>query len=857
MSIISSPLSVINPGAGAGDLVAEATNEEARGVLETGKLYIGTIITCLHADQLYHVEVEGSRHIVHNCIWGAGIFCALLGFKTTLLPTVGTRVVVLAGRNPVIVQSIPSDPRDPHAGDTRVIVSPTGQIELGNLKEGETGLGVFHTPPHELLDGEFEISNALGVAIQFLTNLIKLQGSERAKVEVHLLNDMVRVISDTFKHFNAFGDHQIYNDGGLNVRWDGTSREHEALGLEEESEERAQVDNNEVDFGDDLTRAGRWRYSQFIGFLGDFVHEFITDPGAVLADIGESTRAGKSRFWRGNDGSVLLQSVTEIAIERVVRIPVPMEKKRWDDPEGVLKKYWQQMVSGAKQFTQVWNYGNDNKKIHEATYLLRNYARWLSCFHSYARFHQYEAFGEEWVIPKEGDVEHSWTNQEKDVKQANPNLADYYDTYACFRIMRDGAIVLYDGYGSSITMTRSLIQISATRHLELEAAGDIRIVAGNDIYIRARRHVELVATVGNFFAKARTSWKALCEWGTMWLKSDAVDPKKEAPPEPEGDNDPEVELHDAALLLDTSQGRMTLNSVRTLTLQTQGKKPDSTTDHEDISASVILQSQSQDIRLIGQRNVFAVSKGAYKGSLALEAMPTILMKSYYLLSSAMFVDFNKQITFRYNTIHAKGGIQTRWVYANLHIAGPKTPPYAVFMMIKKHPAPYRPHGQHVDYIRRENQNPKLASEDEVKRLTSYKDLEIKYKSAFDEEDPETGPELTIYSDPDFSYEWNNPFQDGSNEEPRFEPWAQQHIRVDEDGSDRYDEWQLMDDRLKSAPRTSAGETPYPGRAMEMHAPGEKELLHKILEGKYSEQVPNTGVLSPKSFSRYFLKLDKP
>lgn len=847
----NNPQSSVNPGAGKADHGAVSTNETARAIFETGKLYTGIITSALHADQVYDVEVDGIEQPI-QCIWGAGMFSAFLGFKTSWLPTVGTRVAVLGGSPAIIIKTLPNDPPDILSGENAIL---TGTAEdQSSLKDGENRAGKFHTIPNDLLEGEFEISNTIGVAIRFLTTLIQLKGSERAKVEAHLLDDMVRIVSDTFKHFTCFGDYQIYNDGGLNVRWDGTSREHEAWGNNNPNEPRLDLDNNEVTFDEDLTKSGRWRFTQFIGFCGDFIHEFVTDPGGVLNDIG-TKRAGKSRFWRGNDGTMLMQSVTEIAIERVVRIPVPLERKRWDDPEGVLKKNWQQMVDTSKEFTRVWNFGANNKDIHKATYLLRSYARWLSCYHSYARFHQYEQESSEWEIPDESEINHSWKNKEHDVERANPELPDNYDTYACIRIMRDGAILIYDGYGSAITMSRSSVQISSPRHIELDAAGDIRMVAGNDIYLRARRNIELIATVGSFITKARTSWKALCEWGTMWLKSDAVDPNLESAPTPDDViNDPAPEVYDAAILLDTSRGRMTLNSERKLTVQCQGAVPDNATDHTDDSTSVVIQSYFQDVKAHGRRDIQLVSEGANNGYVVIDSIEEILLSSPKILSSAWFVDFNNQITFRANTIHASGGFQGEWVYGNTIIRGPGPEDFVTY--VARTGPGYHQHGNHIATIDDPSQEPDPASAEETSALTSWKGISIGYKSPFPT-DGNRGPNFVLYQDSTFTYEWSDVFGYGTNES-RFEPLSQQRIRTDSTSSfigNNYAEWLLSQDNLKSAPRTDSLETPYPGnRSSEEYDTDElSDGLHDILSESYNLQTPNKSVLSSRIMKRFFLK----
>ena len=49
------------------------------------------------------------------------------------------------------------------------------------------------------------------------------------------------------------------------------------------------------------------------------------------------------------------------------------------------------------------------------------------------------------------------------------------ETYATFRLMRDGSYVILDGYGSSFMMAGGDINCSAARHMRMEAGGKYKI----------------------------------------------------------------------------------------------------------------------------------------------------------------------------------------------------------------------------------------------------------------------------------------------------------------------------------------------------------------------------------------------
>ena len=63
-----------------------------------------------------------------------------------------------------------------------------------------------YTPGRDVLPGEKEYSNNMGVWLRLLINMAQLSAGELAKVEVGLMNDMVRIVDNYFAHHNVGGD---------------------------------------------------------------------------------------------------------------------------------------------------------------------------------------------------------------------------------------------------------------------------------------------------------------------------------------------------------------------------------------------------------------------------------------------------------------------------------------------------------------------------------------------------------------------------------------------------------------------------------------------------------------------------
>lgn len=818
--------------AGGADPVSEYTDTVNMNKVTPGNIYSGKIVLTKPQDGLYNVKLDSINHTIVDAVWAAGgVFSALLGFKINFYPTVGTRVLVVAGKPAFIVGGVPASPRDDTSGKSRTM---TGiQVDPDPVGIEATREGVHHTPPNDLLEGEFEISNGLGVAVQLLHGLAMLKAGDRAKVETSLLNDMVRIVSEVFKHHSAFGDMQIYNDGRINVRFDGTNYEHEAWGSMDKNSphkfEHATVNGNKVDL-EGLIDTGRWRYSHFLGHLGDFIHMFVTDPTTALSNIADDAlRSGKAHVHINSDGSMLLQSVAEIALERVCRIVTPVEKKRWDDPEGDKRADFEDF---SKDPLRTWKFIPG--KVHHTVYQLREYARWLSGFHAYARFRQQS---EDWDVPTENSVPTpTWSCEEQD-KEAVFTGASSIDAYAVIRIMRDGSIVLWDGAGSSVCLSHGDVSISSVRNTRIDAGGDVSITAGNSIFMKARDSVEITASTGSFITKARASWKALCELGSIWLKSDAVDPKHESVPAV-GADDPVPEVLDYAIFLDTTKGKGAFRTQRELLLACDPDNSAGVDDALDKSDyAVTIAAEKQHVRILAKESIML---RATRGIVALESLVKgLVIKGRKVLVQALQAfDINTKFTVEGGKLNVEQIAASR-IGADSYLAGPKIGG----RVEDSNPPPFKQHYNHV-LEKQDSDTPEFV--DDISIMTDYNSA---------------APSLKLSLSPLPVWEFPDPQSYRYSVQKFFEPLAQQYMRYDF-GSGPIDKETLAtwiweaEDNLKSAPRTNTGRNPFPGK-------GATELYHQTTNGEnlrtpaaknYADYDPNNASpLQIRNTRRLYIK----
>lgn len=499
-----------------------------RGRLYPGETYLGLIVDHDYVHQTYTVNILGEA--VSGCVDMSSNTAALFGFKTINRLTPGTAVRLVYGLPSWIIGTTAFDPPDTESHTSRIITG-TGIADALTKTNPANGTVPPTGSPDDLYQGEFEITNLLGTFIRFMTFMSSIGGSERAKIECHLLRDLVRIVSTNFEHFSSNGDLKIFNDGRLTTELNGTTYEHERWGNLKANDPKFEMKNTgmpEVDPQD----TGRWRYTCLLGFIGDLFNSWFTDPAATVGRLAEECmRAGKARIHVGQDGGILVQSCSEIVMEHVTRIPVPIRISHEEDPQGVLMKEMDQLDS---KFLKVWDTGGVTTE-HHTLFQLREYVRYLNQYHSLARIHQ---LSKDWAVPAEADAAAPDVGAgEEDRTKANKGLTYWKDCYSTIRIFRDGSTLIYDTYGNAVATGPYGVQISSTRHIHHYAAGDIVLKAGGSLFLSARRHIEIMANRGALLLKARTSLRALCEVGTLWLKSD-MDPDK--PYTPVGD-DPAAE----------------------------------------------------------------------------------------------------------------------------------------------------------------------------------------------------------------------------------------------------------------------------------------------------------------------------
>lgn len=576
-------------------MAAGATSQTAaENTLEPGKVYAGRVEYVNLGTRIMTVSVGQQR--IANCVYAAGEMASFFGLEERSMPMIGASVSLLymgAGTTSIVLGSTGSLHIIPETGRPSIVgnqqESPGKEKAWSPENEAASQVTVKKgaVPPIDVLPGESMRTSGLGPTINLLYNFAQLSASECAKVEACVLNDMVRIVDNYFVHHTCGGDTLTWTSGGKcteETHFTGTL--YEAEGKLSESEPLAE--GSVAEFNYDTPKSvenlysdtGRWRFSQYKGFLGDMVHRWVTTPTEVISNIMDNAlRAGQYRSWIGSDGTLCVQAAGGVQIEVTQHIVIPAILKAWNQPDFDMAKAMEDLND---EFLKVWGSGPDWKDLTVAVWQLRYYSKYLTLWHSLARFRQLAEKGY-CEVPIEDKVpERKPAAGEEDREQACPEadfVMEQRKGHAILSMDPGGGVALVSQGSTAIVLSNGSMQLSCPGNLELKAGGTVSI-QGKDVSVRGADTVEVLSLFGSLTLKARTLWQALCEAGVLWLKGDASK-DKDAGESPLGDS-PEAVFREYAVVIDAPEGKtlvhgadgVTVGSTEpeaNITLQTLGK----------------------------------------------------------------------------------------------------------------------------------------------------------------------------------------------------------------------------------------------------------------------------------------------
>lgn len=822
------------------------------------RLYRGVISDADYERKRYTVLLDDPKRSMPNCQWAASLMSGLIGLRSNYMPTVGTRVLVLYDGTPYIISTMDSGLPDTINGRGESITGQLDFIAELDLPESTAASYAGSTMPADLLPGELDLGIQTGGALQLLYNMARLEAGARTAVELHLLDEMVRIINQKYVHYNALGSMVVENTGGgPSLIWKASSKTHEARGDLEPDTPEAELEGGKIK-PESVAEHLRQRFVAYMGYLGDFLNLVICDPDDTVRGHLAQQNSGKSRVHMGADGTLLVQSVSEIIMERVAVLPVPVQHKELDDPEGNLREDIESAVqAGGEQLDELlkrWEWGKNNERMSLLPYQLREYSRFISQLYSWARLLGQD---KDFALPSEAESDiPTWDNLAADVSRANAgaDTSSYFPIYATWRMFRDGAILFQDGWGSSTLYSQGDIRHSARRDIIQEAGRDFVVVAGRSFFVNARRHAEINALTGKMSLRSRIGFQALCEWGPVWLKSDAPDPadpeyadlRKTKDDQPDPDYDPVPEKAEYGVLIEAARGSGMIRSSRRLALEATGQHLRDS-EKEDItnSGGSIVLTSSQDVLMRAQRNsvwsVAGIDGDEATGNMRLTgAGLTANMTERIYLNAVKTLDLNRKLTIREQEIHTLNIIAGSVAAAG----GFYGPPNQGDPTGSQTP---KPHTNHIRLLEDYSgaQKPEMLQSDELERLKNSKLTRVPSKLF-------QGALPTWEHFPLKEY-----MPDGTGEDVLpMRSSAQEHLSLDDSLHTTYGEWDWTHNQLSSGDDRTGAKRPDPwyGRdAAWRYSSSTEPLLHLPSEKKGLELAEVADITTTARIMRYWRK----
>ena len=394
--------------------------------------------------------------------------------------------------------------------------------------------------PLDLFPGDKYIVNGEGAGLSVLRGgLASIFASSFCSVECISIDDLVRISSNTYEHYNATGQHLNFNDGGrtsgiieISSIWLDTL----GGGTDEKNSSVFPFINDYVDSKDtdkltsvkvqtDYTLLGEGDGSSV-----DFVSKNNEDSVSYFAKLNKipivNTNlvvhygyiAGQFKMWVtrrngpnqteeqydnesalvtglaeihiGTEGEINIRSVEELLFERSDKINPPIK----------LKEYYEDDIKNYVKASD-WEWPNaiaNNESVAGKGLNATNYSLYL---HNIKGLERYSQQPEKWKVIKEdrGEVQESQK----------------------LHLRKDGSIYLEDKWGSSIEMSNGNIRIKASNDIEMEAGNNITAVAGNDISNRAKGNVALTADTYGIKLHAKRDVLVLAEDAGVLIESKA------------------------------------------------------------------------------------------------------------------------------------------------------------------------------------------------------------------------------------------------------------------------------------------------------------------------------------------------
>lgn len=473
----------------------------------TSPFFHGTV---LKADPIsYTVEIaalEGfDKEPVIKGVTLSNGFGRMFGFKDAALPEPGSTVLCITidtGTCYVLGTVVEADASWQGSPLRTAPRSVDGNYdEMNTVGSNKPTRMYFHSNnrPTDVVEGERVISNDFGIMMQLMQQYAALRASDLSQIQVHLLDDLVRIISHNFEHFHCMGQAKIMQDGKyLHAEYGATHLPNEAQGstiegasyMVDEQKTTLSTHDDEsdcVDFSDtENPSVAVERLKVFVGALGDLFNAFVSVPKKDVFNTKDDvipTDTGVLQVHAATDGGLHIRSAKEVFLEKTNWIRVPKRIKDLEDPEG---------DDGSKitiPVKRVFEF-NDAYKKQGLPFLYAIQAQdYASFINEEINYTNYNSYKKDIAVPTDR-TETSITK----ISEADANTpTKLVPSKAGVYILPNGGIMLKEAHGAAIILEGGNIYIQPAQDLFLQPMRHTCVISGGVTSIQSKKDLEIVS----------------------------------------------------------------------------------------------------------------------------------------------------------------------------------------------------------------------------------------------------------------------------------------------------------------------------------------------------------------------------
>jgi len=427
----------------------------------------------------YVAQVTFGNGVAYG-VWLNDILGGFSGTNKITIPSAGSKVLVLKypGIPAIILGALPHE--EGNDDSIPFMVEDGGKDffteDQHNVLKNQDGLPQFMESfnagrPVDAFPGEWGIINELGNIMALMKGMALLKATDLAQLQLHSIDDLVRIVSKTFEHISSLGDDHIFDDHGKvsrEIRY--CTKLHDTFGVDDdqqiskEGEVRSYVPDDPQEIADKIRI--------HIGHLGNLFRAFFLN----------SDRDALSEIHLKDTGSINVNSAKDIFLRKANDIKAPERKKKYyetteEDTEESIDPF--EYSDGAREPQD-----NDRTTWENTKYNNQNYSE---------------------------DV---W-NIESPSSSENESYIGQRD---------DGSIILKDAAGSCIELDgKGKIIITCKADIELRAGEETTILSGKNINVRAQDNLDVCCTEGDVRIKAEEAFQLFTRNKGVLIETDSSD----------------------------------------------------------------------------------------------------------------------------------------------------------------------------------------------------------------------------------------------------------------------------------------------------------------------------------------------